>query len=126
MAKKKVQPKTLSECEQAHRRLAERLAEVGFIWPGSLARRYLTCGNPKCACRRDPGARHGPYTYWSSKKAGKTISKKLSEEEAERLGAWVKNRQEVQSILEQMMEISSHALRVIEKRDKNRDQKSRP
>lgn len=124
MTKKNTTLKTLADCERAHQSLAGRLAQVGFIWPGSLTRRYLTCGNPQCACRKDPTARHGPYFYWSSKQAGKTISKKLSVEEADTLGAWVKNRQEIYEILDQMIEISRKALVFIEKSKSQRDQKS--
>ena len=30
---------------------------------GTLLRYRLTCGNPRCRCRRHPRYRHGPYWY---------------------------------------------------------------
>ena len=114
MAKKKASIKSLAHCEREHRKLAERLSRIGFIWPGSLSRRYLTCGNSECACQRDSKARHGPYIYWSTKKAGKTISRKLPPEEAHLLEGWIANRQEIKAIVDQMMAISQAAFGIIE------------
>jgi hypothetical protein len=30
---------------------------------GGLSETTRTCGNPVCACHRDPGRRHGPHLY---------------------------------------------------------------
>jgi hypothetical protein len=70
----------------------------------------LTCGKPQCACHKDPEARHGPYYYWTSKKNGKTISKKLSREEAEILESWIHNRRTIDATIKLMMKVSEHAL----------------
>ena len=67
MAKRR---RTLTDCAREHKQLASQLAQIGFIWEGSISRRYLTCGNPRCACQHDKNARHGPYVYWTTKKAG--------------------------------------------------------
>jgi hypothetical protein len=102
--------KALAGCEREHRRLAQQLARTGFLWAGSVSRRRLECGNPGCACHKDPEARHGPYAYWSTKKAGKTVSRKLPPEEARILERWIANRQKVKAILEAMMAVSEKAL----------------
>ena len=126
MSRKKVSVQTLADYELAHRQLAERLSRIGFLWPGSLTRRYLKCGNPRCACRTDPKARHGPYMYWSTKKEGKTISKKLPAEEAQILERWVANRRETKEILDDMMAVSQKAYQLVLKQDaKKRDPKVR-
>ena len=31
---------------------------------GSLSDLTRRCGNPTCACARDPARRHGPHLYW--------------------------------------------------------------
>ena len=126
MARKKSSTQTLAHYEAAHRQLAERLSRIGFLWPGSLSRRYLKCGNARCACQSDPQARHGPYIYWSTKKAGKTVSRKLPEEEAQVLEEWVANRRETKEILDAMMAISQKAYPLALKTEaKNRDPKVR-
>ena len=98
------------ECQQHHIDLAETLARIGFVWPGTVQQQMLTCGKPQCACHKDPKARHGPYYYWTSKKKGKTISRKLTREEAEILEDWIGNRRIADATLKRMMEVSKHAL----------------
>jgi hypothetical protein len=119
--------KTLADYEREHRQLAKRLSRIGFLCSGSLSRRYLTCGNPGCACQRDPAARHGPYFYWSTKKAGKTISRKLPPHEAQILETWIANRRELNAILEAMIAVSGNALPLLlSEKATSRDPKSRP
>ena len=103
-------PQTLAECERQHRELSKLLASVGFIWTGTLQQRRLTCGKPQCACHRDPDARHGPYFYWTTKKEQKTVSRKVSEEEAQILERWIDNRRTVEAILKQMNQVAQQAL----------------
>lgn len=117
--------KTLEDCEREHRQLAKRLSRLGFLWQGSVNRRFITCGNPTCACQHDPDARHGPYTYWTTKKAGKTISRKLPPAEAELLSEWVENRRKLKEITDQMMNLAREALPLaLKKGAGNRDGKS--
>ena len=98
------------QCQQVHTDLAESLAHIGFLWPGTVQRQMLTCGKPRCACHRDSRARHGPYYYWTSKKMGKTVSKKLTREEAAILEVWIDNRRTADATLKRMMGVSKHAL----------------
>jgi hypothetical protein len=102
--------KTVMECRKQYDRLTLGLGQVGFIWPGTLQRRMLTCGKPQCACHKDPRARHGPYYYWTSKKNGKTISRKLSREEAKILESWIENRRKADAIMKRMTKMSEKAL----------------
>lgn len=113
-------PATLAECERRQRRLSRLLSAVGFIWPGTLQRRSLTCGKPRCACHADPAARHGPYFYWTTKKDRKTVSRKLSEEEAQIIEAWIGNRRTVEAILKQMNQVSERALELLLRGDPER------
>jgi hypothetical protein len=96
--------------EASYREQCRSLAEVGFIWPGTVQSKKLACGKASCACHRDPEARHGPYWYWTSKKAGKTVSCMLTKEEAKILVPWVKNRQKVDATLRRMRQISMQTL----------------
>ena len=100
----------IRKCHAAYRELAGKLATIGFIWPGTVRSQKLTCGKAYCACHKDPEARHGPYWYWTSKKAGKTVSRMLREEEAAVIVPWIKNRQEVDATLKQMRRVSAQML----------------
>ena len=122
MSRRKTSPKALADYESEHRHLAERLSQIGFLWAGSINHRYLKCGNPRCACRKDPDARHGPYIYWSTKKAGKTISKRLSVDEAQVFEQWIANRQELKQIVDSMMAVSEQAIDLILEQKKRRTQ----
>ena len=92
--------------------LTAKLSETGFIWPGHIHRSYLTCGKAKCACHRDPKAKHGPYAYWTSKKNKKTVSRLLSSEEADLLEEWIGNRRQLEAVVREMKALSQKAVKV--------------
>ncbi len=108
--------KNLSRRMQAyrdkHRKLTAKLSEIGFIWPGNVQRRYLTCGKPNCICKKDPEAKHGPYAYWTSKEAKKTVSRLLSPEEADLLEEWIENRRKLEAIVREMKKLSQKTFEV--------------
>jgi len=92
-------------------RLSAALAGTAFIWPGTVQRRLLTCGKPECACHTDPASRHGPYPYWTSKKAQKTVSRLLAGAEADLLEEWIENRRRLERVVEQIKRLSRKALK---------------
>jgi len=109
MARRKGPHAEVRACAQRYRELTARLAGIGFIWHGSLQKRMLTCGKERCACRTDPKARHGPYAYWTSKEAQKTVSRLLSLDEAELYEEWINNRRELERVVRQMYRLSRRA-----------------
>lgn len=96
--------------EQELRRLAAHLAETGPIYDGSVTRQMLTCGKESCGCRRDPARRHGPYAYWTTKVKGKTVSRKLSPEEADLLEEWIANRRDLDATKRKLVQLSKKML----------------
>jgi hypothetical protein len=101
--------KILDDCLRRHDALAGQLKDVGFLWQGSVSKRYLTCGKSGCPCHTDPAQRHGPYLYWSSKVAGRSVSKALSGPQAQVVQQWVANRVRFDSIVEQMKQVAKEA-----------------
>ena len=99
----------LQRYEARYRRLAAELAEIGFISPGSLVVRETSCGKPGCRCQADPPQRHGPYYQWSRAVAGKTISRRLNEDQAELYRTWIANRKRLEAIISQMENVSAAA-----------------
>lgn len=103
----------LQRYQTEYRALTAQLADIGFIGGGSIQRQWLTCGTPSCACHRDPKARHGPYLYWTSKEAGRTVSRLLHSPEAELLSEWVQNRRQLDRIVREMKKLSQRASKVV-------------
>lgn len=99
----------LERYERQYRTLTAELAQIGFISPGSLVERETSCGKPGCRCQGDPPRRHGPYYQWSRAVAGKTVSRRLNEGEADLYRTWIANRRQLEQIVAQMQDISAAA-----------------
>ena len=99
----------LETYDRRYRALAAQLAEVGFISPGSVVVRETSCGKPGCRCGADPPQRHGPYYQWSRAIAGKTVSRRLTQPEAELYRQWIANRKHLERIVTEMETLSSAA-----------------
>ena len=112
MASERNSAERMQAYQGKQQKLTAKLSEIGFIWSGNIQRRYLTCGKPFCACKKDPEARHGPYAYWTSKEAKKTISRLLSPEEADLLEEWIENRRKLEKIILQMKKLSKKSFKV--------------
>ena len=106
MSKRKSAEQRLLEYERTYHQLAAKLAKTGYLVQGTVVRQRLKCGNPNCACHKDPARRHGPYAYWTSKVAGRTVSRKLPDEEAQLYEQWIQNRRQLETILRQMRDVS--------------------
>jgi hypothetical protein len=103
----------LQRYQTQYRTLTARLVDIDFIWGGSIQSQWLTCGTASCACHRDPHARHGPYLYWTSKEAGRTVSRLLHSPEAELLSEWVANRRQVDRTVREMKRLSQKAVKAV-------------
>ncbi len=99
----------LERYERTYRSLIAELADIGFISLGSVVVRETSCGKPGCRCQGDPPRRHGPYYQWSRAVAGKTVSRRLDEREAELYRGWIANRRHLERIVAQMEEVSAAA-----------------
>ena len=95
------------------RQLTAQLSQLGYIWHGSLLRRRLTCGKLGCACKRDPDALHGPYAYWTTKVAGKTVSRLLTPLEASLYEEWINNRRALERAIAELRSLSEKAASIL-------------
>ncbi len=102
--------------------LATELATLGFISPGSVVVRYTSCGKPGCRCQGDPPQRHGPYYQWSRAVAGKTVSRRLNEPQAELYRDWIANRQRIETLITEMGEASAAAAELLLHEQRTSDQ----
>jgi hypothetical protein len=111
----------LENYERQYRSLTAELAQLGFISPGSLVERETSCGKPGCRCQGDPPRRHGPYYQWSRAVAGKTVSRRLNEGEADLYRTWIANRRHMEQIIAQMQDISAAAGEILLRQAKTLD-----
>lgn len=95
--------------QREYRALTAELSDVGFIWTGTVQRRTLTCGKSQCACHQDLHRRHGPYAYWTTKVGNRTVSRLLTDVEADLYEEWVQNRRRLEATKKKMLAASKKA-----------------
>lgn len=88
--------------------LADALAEIDGVLPGSVVVRSMRCGKPRCACREDPPSLHGPYIQWTRTVNGKTVTRYLTEEQIVRYRPWFDNARKLKDLVAKL-EIASLA-----------------
>ena len=86
--------------------LQRAVADLGFIRRGSLVRRFMPCGKPGCCCQASPPVLHGPYYQWTRKVRGKTVTVRLSQEEAALFEGWIRNGRRLAWIVRRMETVS--------------------
>lgn len=91
------------------RQLAAELAEIGFALPGTINVAMNRCGKPNCACKAEPPKLHGPYVTWTRKVSGKTVTRRLSVEQAERYRPWFENRRRLRELTAELEALSLEA-----------------
>ena len=105
--------KRLASYQVELKRLTAQLADIGFISPGSLIRRYTTCGKPGCRCQADPPQPHGPYWQWTRTVAGKTITRRVTDDQVPLYQAWIANRRRLHELIADIEEISRQASEIL-------------
>ncbi len=98
----------LERCRLDYEAAKVRIAEVGFVCEGSLLQRRTCCHNPNCRCAQ-PEGRHGPYWQLTWKQDGRTVTRVLSDDAAERYLEWIDNRRRLEAVLAEMRELSREA-----------------
>ena len=95
--------------DKADRRRREILSEItqlGYCLPGSVVDRTSRCGTPNCRCHTDPAYRHGPYRSWTRKVAGKTVTRRLSDDQLERYQPWFDNDRRLRALIAELEQLS--------------------
>jgi hypothetical protein len=88
--------------QKRYENLKRSIADVGLIRQGSLVRRFMPCGKPGCRCQASPPELHGPYYQWTRKIRGKTVTVRLTKQEATLLDEWIQNGRQLDKIITQM------------------------
>jgi len=95
-----------SDLPQNYQRLQRALSRIGYFRRGTLLTRFMPCGKPGCACQDSPPRLHGPYYQWTRKVGGKTVTVRLTREQAELLADWIATGHELDKIIAQMERLS--------------------
>ena len=86
------------------------LPPVTEILRGSLAERYVTCGNPACRCAK--GERHGPIWYLTvTLGRGRTTGGIIPVEKVAEVRGWIENYHKLKDHVEKISEINRELLR---------------
>lgn len=90
--------------------LAQALADIDGVLPGSVRLRHMRCGKQRCACKDVPPVLHGPYIQWTRTVAGKTVTRYLTQDQLARYQSWFDNAKQVKELLAKLETASLHAL----------------
>lgn len=112
-------PDALRRYRQEYQRLKRQLQALGYVCLGSITRRWITCGNPACACHRDPDRRHGPYYQWTRKIGGRTETRMLDESLVRLYQEGIRNHHRLDAILDKMREVSLAAFEAVKIQSKS-------
>lgn len=103
----------LARLRRDYRALQDQIRGLGFVAPGTVLERYTVCGSPGCGCHAEPPARHGPYFQYSRKINGKTHTRRLTAEQADRYREWIANRRRLDDLTAQMDRVSRRATELL-------------
>jgi hypothetical protein len=87
-------------------RLTAQIAALGFVLPGTVAGRYTRCGKPGCRCTASPPALHGPYLTWTRKVAGKTVTRRLTQDQYQAYRPWFEASHALRALLAELEALS--------------------
>ena len=87
---------------EKYQELRRQLAKTGYICTGSIGIVYRKCGKPYCVCAKKEEVLHGPYNVWTRKVKGKTVTRNLTEKQAQLCRECIKNLRQVEKIIEEM------------------------
>ena len=99
----------------------EELRQLDYFLKGTVSKRMMKCGQPQCACHRDPAQRHGPYFEWTYKVNGKTVNVKLTARTAPLYQAATKQNRKLKAVLAKLERLSRTALARLAKQADNTD-----
>ena len=89
-----------------YKALQNRVLKLGWVRPGSLVSRLVRCGKSTCRCMADPSEPHGPYWQWTHKVQGKTVTRRLTSEQAKLCEKWLADHRHLKAMVRRMETLS--------------------
>jgi hypothetical protein len=103
---------------QAQAHIAASLGQIGFALPGSLVWRTTACGKTGCHCQANPPELHGPYLTWTRTVNGKTVTRKISEDQHANYQTWFDNARKLHHLVTDLEALSLRTFEQIEGNNK--------
>lgn len=107
----------IEELRQRQHDLARRILDLGFLQKGSVLIRHTHCGVPGCRCHADPPQLHGPYWQWSRYGSGRTVTRRVTREQAAIYQRSVDNHRLLEEIIGEMEGIGAEATELLVQQD---------
>ena len=90
---------------QARAAIAAALGQIGYTLPGSITIRRTRCGKPRCACKADPPALHGPYIQWTRTVNGRR-HRTLTQAQYDTYASWLANARQLRTLAAELEALS--------------------
>ncbi|MCP3913770.1 MAG: hypothetical protein GY713_22855 [Actinomycetia bacterium] len=113
----------LADYDRRHRELTAQIAETGIVAAGSVTQRFTRCTSAGCRCNSEPPEPHGPYWQWTAKVNGKTVTKRLTANEAQLYQEWIGNDRRIRALLDQLRTVDGKAAELLLKKAINKPSK---
>jgi Family of unknown function (DUF6788) len=92
--------------DQARAQIQAALNQISYTLPGSITIRRTRCGKPRCACKADPPALHGPYIQWTRTVNGKTVTRTLTQAQYDTYASWLANARRLRTLAAELEALS--------------------
>jgi len=96
----------MDDLARRHQQILAELARIGIALPGSLTSRTTRCQRASCHCHASPPVLHGPYPTWTRKISGRSITKTLTAEDADRLRPYFAAHRRLRRLITELEAIS--------------------
>jgi hypothetical protein len=104
---------TLQQLHHQHDALLRQAGKIGLVLRGTIGTYRTRCGSPRCRCATEPSAGHGPYSIWTRKVSGKTVTRLLSDEQARRMRPWIRNMRRLDRLLRKLQQLGLRAAQAL-------------
>lgn len=86
--------------------IRRELAAIGPVLAGSVSERATRCQRSGCHCRTEPAVLHGPYPTWTWRPGGRSITKTLHTDEADRLQRYADAHRRLKQLVTELERLS--------------------
>ena len=87
-------------------KIKEEIAALGDLHPGALSQQFNICGNPRCQCKADPAARHGPYYQLSYAWRRKSTTRFVRKEDLAEVRQQVRNYHRLRQLIDRWVTLA--------------------
>ena len=108
MTRTRSAPVGTAAIDRRRAKITAEIAALGPPLPGSLVARQTRCGTPGCRCHADPPQLHGPYLSWTRKVANKTVTRTLTQDQADQLQPLLDNARRLRELITELEALALH------------------